>query len=60
MDSEQWIAENARQAEAALAQPEVQEELYGLLGGEPDPNSEREQLMREVSQLRLRWRPGPQ
>jgi len=60
MDSQEWIAENAPKAEQALSKPEVQEELYALLGGEPDPDSEREQLIREVSRLRLRWRPRPE
>jgi hypothetical protein len=60
MDSEQWIAANVPKVEAALAKPEVQEELYTLLGGEPDPDSEHEKLIQEVSRLRLRWRPGPQ
>ena len=42
----------------ALHSPEVQEALYRLLGGEPDPERRKEALAREVARLRLQWRPG--
>jgi hypothetical protein len=57
MNNQEWIEQNAPKAAEALAKPEVQDELYALLGGQPDPDSEREQVIREVSRLRLHWRP---
>jgi hypothetical protein len=62
MDSEHsrqaWVEANAQQVNDALSRPEVQDELYRLLGGEPDPDKVREALAREVARLRLKWRPG--
>jgi hypothetical protein len=62
MDSERseqdWVEANAQWVNDALNQPEVQDELYRLLGGEPDPEAAREALAREVARLRLKWRPG--
>ena len=62
MDSERseqdWVKANAQQVNDALSRPEVQDELYRLLGGEPDPDTAREALAREVARLRLKWRPG--
>jgi hypothetical protein len=53
-----WIDANAVRVSEALNSPEAQEELYRLLGGEPDPERQREALAREVARLRLKWRPG--
>ena len=53
-----WIAANAARVSEALNSPEAQEALYRLLGGEPDPERQREALAREVARLRLQWRPG--
>ena len=62
MDSEHsgqdWVEANAQRVNDALSRPDVQDELYRLLGGEPDPDRVRESLAREVARLRLRWRPG--
>ena len=62
MDSERsehnWIEANAQRISDALSRPVVQEELFRLLGGEPDPDAVREALAREVARLRLKWRPG--
>lgn len=53
-----WVETNAQRAGEALSRPEVQAELYRLLGGEPDPEAVRQTLVREVARLRLNWRPG--
>jgi hypothetical protein len=53
-----WVDANAARVSGALNSPEVQEALYRLLGGEPDPQRRREDLAREVARLRLQWRPG--
>jgi hypothetical protein len=53
-----WVDANAQRINEALSSPEVQEALYRLLGGEPDPERRREILAREVARLRLQWRPG--
>jgi hypothetical protein len=62
MDSElskhDWIETNAQRVSDALSRPEVLDELYRLLGGEPDPEAVREALAHEVARLRLEWRPG--
>jgi hypothetical protein len=62
MDSEHsehdWVEANAQRVNDALSRPEVQDELYRLLGGEPDPDTAQEALAREVARLRLTWRPG--
>jgi hypothetical protein len=62
MDSERseqaWVEANAQRINDALGRPVVQEELFRLLGGEPDPDAVREALAREVARLRLKWRPG--
>jgi hypothetical protein len=52
-----WVEANAQQVNEALSRSEVQAELYRLLGGEPDPEQQREALAREVARLRLKWRP---
>jgi hypothetical protein len=53
-----WVHANAAGVSGALNSPEVQEALYRLLGGEPDPKRGKEALAREVARLRLQWRPG--
>jgi hypothetical protein len=53
-----WVNANAARVSVALNSPEVQEALYRLLGGEPDPERRREALAREVARLRLQWRPS--
>jgi hypothetical protein len=53
-----WVDANAARVSEALTSPEVQEALYRLLGGKPDPERQREALAREVARLRLQWRPG--
>jgi len=62
MDSERseqdWVEANAQRISDALSRPEVKDELYRLLGGEPDADTAREALAREVARLRLKWRPG--
>jgi hypothetical protein len=62
MDSERgeqgWVETNAQRVNDALSRPEIQDELYRLLGGEPDADTAREALAREVARLRLKWRPG--
>ena len=62
MDSERieqdWVEANAQRVNDALSRSEVQDGLYRLLGGEPDPEAAREALAREVARLRLKWRPG--
>lgn len=62
MDSERskqdWVEANAQRINDALSRSVVQEELFRLLGGEPDPDAVREGLAREVARLRLKWRPG--
>jgi hypothetical protein len=54
-DSE-WLATNVPAVQRALES--AQDELYALLGGEPNPEREQEALAREVARLRLKWRPG--
>jgi hypothetical protein len=62
MDSERseqdWVETNVQRVNNVLSRPDVQNELYRLLGGEPDPDAVREALAREVARLRLKWRPG--
>jgi hypothetical protein len=41
-----WVEANAQQVNEALSRSEVQAELYRLLGGEPDPEQQREALAR--------------
>lgn len=57
MDSElskhDWIETNAQRVSDALSRPEVLDELYRLLGGEPDAEAVREALAHEVARLRL-------
>jgi DNA invertase Pin-like site-specific DNA recombinase len=48
----------SRSVTGAFTSPQVQEALYRLLGGEPDPERQREVLAREVARLRLQWRPS--
>ena len=55
-DEEAWVEANAERVEEALARPEIQQELYELLGGQPDPERERDKLARELSRMRLEWR----
>lgn len=53
MDSERseqdWVEANAQRVNDALSRSEVQDGLYRLLGGEPDPEAAREALAREVA-----------
>jgi hypothetical protein len=58
VDQDEWVRENAAMAARALARPEVALEIYKLLGGQADPEWQRELLAREVARLRLTWRPG--
>jgi hypothetical protein len=53
-----WVDANAARVSDVLGSPDVQEALYRLLGGEPDPERRREALARDVARLRLQWRPG--
>jgi hypothetical protein len=53
-----WVEINAQRVNDTLSRTDVQNELYRLLGGEPDPDAVREALAREVARLRLKWRPG--
>jgi hypothetical protein len=56
MDEREWIEANAERAAEALARPEVTEEVYHTLGGQPDPKREREVLAAELARLRLTWK----
>ena len=58
MDQDEWIRANAARVIEALKRPDVALEIYKLLGGEADPERQREALALEVSRLRLTWRPG--
>jgi hypothetical protein len=62
MDSERseqdWVEANAQRINDALSRPVVREELFRLLGDDPNPDAVREALAREVARLRLKWRPG--
>jgi len=53
-----WVDVNAARVSDVLGSPDVQQALYRLLGGEPDPERRKEALAREVARLRLQWRPG--
>jgi len=53
---QEWLATNLPAVQRALES--AQDELYALLGGEPDPELAQEALAREVAKLRLEWRPG--
>lgn len=57
MDQQEWIEANAERAAEALSRPEATEELYRALGGEVDPDREREALAAELARLRLTWKP---
>jgi len=57
MDEREWIEANAERAAEALARPEAVEELYRALGGQVDPEREREALAAELARLRLTWKP---
>jgi hypothetical protein len=53
---ERWVEANheaAARALSAAARP-----LHALLGGEADPQRERETLAAEVARMRLSWRPS--
>jgi hypothetical protein len=54
-----WIQDNAECVIQAVARPEVQQELYELLGGARDHEREREALLRELALLRLTWKLRP-
>jgi len=58
MDEREWIEVNAKRAAEALARPEAIQELYRALGGQADPEREREALLKEVARLRLHWKPN--
>lgn len=60
MDQDEWVRDNAARVIEALNRPDVALELYKLLGGQADPDRQREALALEVSRLRLTWRPGRQ
>jgi hypothetical protein len=53
-----WVDANAARVGDVLGSLDVQQALYRLLGGEPDPERRREALARDVARLRLQWRPG--
>jgi hypothetical protein len=57
MGEQEWIEANAERAAEALARPEATEEVYRALGGQPDPEREREALAAELARLRLTWKP---
>ena len=54
MNQEEWIEANAERA--ARASLWASDELYALLGGEPDYNRLRAELAEEMEHLELRWR----
>jgi hypothetical protein len=54
VNREEWISANTEQAVKALLR--ATGELYILLGGQPDPEREREALAAEVARLRLTMR----
>jgi len=54
VNREDWIRANTEQAIKALLR--ARSELYVLLGGQPDPEREREALASEVARLRLTMR----
>jgi hypothetical protein len=54
VNREDWIRANTEQAVKALLS--ARGELYVLLGGQPDPEREREALAAEVARLRLTMR----
>lgn len=54
MNREEWIRANTEQAVKALLS--ARGELYALLGGQRDPEREREALATEVARLRLTMR----
>jgi hypothetical protein len=58
VDQDQWVRDNAARVIEALTRPDVALEPYNLLGGQADPERQREALALEVSRLRLTWRPG--
>lgn len=58
MDQDEWVRINAARVVEALSRPDVALELYKLLGGQADPERQRETLALEVRRLRLTWRPG--
>lgn len=60
MDQDEWVRDNAARVIEALNRPDVALELYKLLGGQADPDRQREALALEVSRLRLTWRSGRQ
>ena len=47
-----WVDANAARVSDVLGSPDVQQALYRLLGGEPDPERRKEALAREVARLR--------
>lgn len=51
MNQEEWVRANAEPAAKALLR--ARGELYALLGGQPDPERQREALAAEVARLRL-------
>ncbi len=51
MNQEEWIEANLPAVTAAVVG--AAEALYALLGGQPDPKWEREELEAEVGRLRL-------
>jgi hypothetical protein len=55
-EEEAWVEDNAERVAEALARPETQQELSELVGGQPDPEREREKLAHELSRMRLEWR----
>jgi hypothetical protein len=57
MDEQAWIEANAERAAEALARPEAIEELYRALGGQANPEREREALAAELARMRLTWKP---
>lgn len=50
-ETQAWVEVNAEAARAAIMA--AQDELYDLLGGQPDPARQREALATEVAKLKL-------
>jgi hypothetical protein len=57
MTSDEWATANLAAAERAVVG--ASEALYGLLGGQVDPEWEREQLEAQVARLRLTMTESP-
>jgi hypothetical protein len=54
MTNDEWVAANEQAAVQALVGASA--ELYALLGGQPDPERQREALAAQVARLRLTMR----